>query len=71
MAGIECCAAAARRIKLWVLTFSGGGRFQSPELLLLQTGAVRVQLEAERLGRHVFVLPVDQSDGPPALLLVL
>lgn len=37
---------------------------QGPELFLLQARAVGVDLEAERLGRQVLELAVDQTDLP-------
>lgn len=36
---------------------------ETPLLLLLHRRAIRVDLVAERLGRQVLVLTVDQSDG--------
>lgn len=58
-------------INLNILTLAGIRWLQRPQLLLLQTRSVRVQLKAERLGGHILVLAVDQADRPPALLLVL
>lgn len=54
-----------------LLTFTSVGRLERPELLLLQAGAIGIQLEAKGLRGHILVLAIDQSDGPPALLLVL
>lgn len=48
-----------------------GVRLQSPDLLLLQGGAVGVDLKAEGFGGEVAELAVDEADGPAALLLVL
>jgi len=58
-------------LKNKVLTFTGVRGFQRPQLLLLQTGAIGVELEPKGLRGHVLVLAVDQADGPPSLLLVL
>lgn len=44
---------------------------QRPDLFLLETGAVGVDLEAECLGGEVPVPRVDEPNGPPAALLVL
>lgn len=55
----------------WLLTFTSVGRLERPELLLLQAGAIGIQLEAKGLRGHILVLAIDQSDGPPSLLLVL
>lgn len=54
-----------------LLTFTSIGRLQRPELLLLQASAIGIQLEAKGLRRHILVLAIDQTDGPPALLLIL
>lgn len=50
---------------------ASGVRLEGPHLLLLEGGAVRVYLEAERLRGEVAVLGVDEADGPATLLLVL
>lgn len=55
----------------FLLTFTGGRRFQCPQLFLLQACAVGIQLEPERLRRHVFMLGIYQADRPPAFLLIL
>lgn len=47
------------------------GRFQGPDLLLLERCSVGVDLEAESLGGQVFELGIDQADGPAATLSTL
>lgn len=53
------------------LTFAGTGWFERPHLFLLEAGSVRIQLVAKCFGCHVFMLAIDQTNGPPSLLLIV
>lgn len=53
------------------LTFASTWWFQRPHLFFLETGSVRIEFVAKCFGCHVFVLAIDQTDGPPTLLLIM
>ena len=53
------------------LTFAGAGWFERPHLFLLEAGSVCIQLVAKCFGCHVFMLAIDQTNGPPSLLLIV